>query len=338
MRETHGQEADGDAVCRAPAGSYLRCSRAGGCLALLLVITITTGAAPGSQPLGPQIAAPQEPITPVPPSPPADPLKLALGEQLFVDPRLSHDGTLNCSSCHDLHSNGADSKRVRTARDGSVMTFNIPTVFNAALSFRLNWEGNFRTLEEHAESSLENPANLATNAEEVLKKLDADPEVVRQFTQAYGRPPDRTSLLDAIATYERSLLTPGSRFDRWLDGDAAALSVEEENGYQLFKSLGCISCHQGVNIGGNLFERHGIFHPLASPKPEILRVPSLRNVATTPPYFHDGSAPTLRTAVRKMALAQLDQTLSDQQIEAIVAFLNTLTGTYRGVPVAAAPP
>jgi cytochrome c peroxidase len=338
MRETHGHEADRTAVRRVPAGSYFRRSRAGGCLALLLVITITTGAGPGSQPLGPQAAAPQEPITPVPPPPPADPLKLALGEQLFADPRLSHDGTLTCSSCHDVHSNGADSKRLRTARDGSVMTFNIPTVFNAALSFRLNWEGNFRTLEEHTESSLENAANLATNANEVLKKLDADPEVVRQFTQAYGRPPDRTSLLDAIATYERSLLTPGSRFDRWLEGDTAALSVEEENGYQLFKSLGCISCHQGVNVGGNLFERHGIFHPLASPKPEILRVPSLRNVATTPPYFHDGSAPTLRKAVRRMAIAQLDQTLSDQQIEAIVAFLNTLTGTYRGVPVAAAPP
>jgi cytochrome c peroxidase len=218
------------------------------------------------------------------------------------------------------------------------LQFNTLTVFNAALSFRLNWEGNFRTLEAQAESSLENAANLATNANEVLKKLDADPEVVRQFTRAYGHPPDRTSLLDAIATYERSLVTPGSRFDRWLEGDTGALSEEEQNGYRLFKSLGCVSCHQGVNVGGNLFERHGIFHPLASPKPEILRVPSLRNVATTPPYFHDGSAPTLRKAVRKMALAQLDETLSDQQIESIVAFLNTLTGTYRGVPLTAAPP
>jgi cytochrome c peroxidase len=218
------------------------------------------------------------------------------------------------------------------------MPFNTLTVFNAALSFRLNWEGNFRTLEAQSESSLENAANLATNANEALKKLDADPEVVRQFTQAYGHPPDHTSLLDAIATYERSLVTPGSRFDRWLEGDTAALSAEEQKGYQLFRSLGCISCHQGVNVGGNLFERHGIFHPLAAPKPEILRVPSLRNVATTPPYFHDGSAPTLRKAVRRMASAQLDETLSDQQIDAIVAFLNTLTGTYRGVPVTAAPP
>jgi cytochrome c peroxidase len=161
---------------------------------------------------------------------------------------------------------------------------------------------------------------------------------MRQFREAYGHGPDRASLLDAIASYERTALTPGSRFDRWLTGDAAALSAEEQNGYQLFKSLGCVSCHQGVNVGGNLFERHGIFHPLASPKPEILRVPSLRNVATTPPYFHDGSAPTLPDAVRKMAFAQLDTTLSDEQTDLIVAFLKTLTGTYRGLPVVAAPP
>jgi cytochrome c peroxidase len=163
-------------------------------------------------------------------------------------------------------------------------------------------------------------------------------EMVRQFTKAYGHGPDRGSLLDAIATYEQSLLTPGSRFDRWLGGDTAALSAEEQHGYGLFKSLGCISCHQGVNVGGNLFQRHGICHPLASPTPEILRVPSLRNVATTPPYFHDGSAPTLGEAVRRMGTAQLDRTLSEEQIEAIVAFLNTLTGTYRGAPILAAPP
>jgi cytochrome c peroxidase len=212
-----------------------------------------------------------------------------------------------------------------------------PSVFDAALSFRLNWEGNFRTLEAHTESSLENPANLATSASEVVEKLKADPEMTRRFSDAYGRLPDRASLLDAIATYVRSLRTPGSRFDLWLGGDASALSPEELEGYRLFKSYGCVSCHQGVNVGGNLFEHHGIFRPLASPKPEILRVPSLRNVATRPPYFHDGSAPTLSDAVRKMAAAQLDRTLSDQQLEAIVAFLKTLTGNYRGAVVAGPP-
>jgi cytochrome c peroxidase len=274
----------------------------------------------------------------VPPPPPADPSKLALGERLFADPRLSADGSRACTTCHDIRTNGADSHRRDKALDGSELALNTSTVFNAALSFRLNWEGNFRTFETEAETVLDNRRILGTSVEEVLAKERADPETLHQFEEAYGHPPDRASLLDAIATYEQSLLTPGSRFDRWLGGDATALSAEELNGYQLFKALGCISCHQGVNVGGNLFQRHGIFHPLASPKPEILRVPSLRNVATTPPYFHDGSAPTLQEAVHQMGFAQLDQTLSDQQVEAIVAFLNTLTGTYRGSPVVAAPP
>jgi cytochrome c peroxidase len=307
-------------------------------LTLLLVILVTAAAAPEPQIRDLQAPAEQQPITPVPPPPPADPLKLALGERLFADPRLSGDGSRACSSCHDIRTNGADSNRHDKAIDGSDLPLHTSTVFNAALSFRLNWEGNFRTLEAQAESALENQQAMGRSIDEVLGKLTADPRMRRQFGAAYGRAPDRASLLDAIATYERSLLTPGSRFDRWLGGEAAAFSPEEQKGYQLFKSLGCISCHQGVNVGGNLFERHGIFHPLASPKPEILRVPSLRNVATTPPYFHDGSAPTLHEAVRRMAEAQLDQTLSDQHIEAIVAFLNTLTGTYRGAPVTAASP
>ena len=277
-----------------------------------------------------------EPITPIPRPPAADPLKLALGERLFADRRLSHDGTLACSSCHDLHTNGAARRTI--ARDGSKMPFPTLTVFNAALSFRLNWEGNFRTLEAQTQSSLENPANMATSVNEVISRLSSDPQIVSQFTTAYGRGPDRDSLLNAIATFEGSLLTPDSRFDRWLEGDIAALTTVEKTGYELFKSFGCISCHQGVNVGGNLFQRHGIFHPLASPLPELLRVPSLRNVATQAPYFHNGSAATLEDAVRQMGLAQLDRTLSDHQVAAIVAFLNTLTGRFHGRPVTAASP
>jgi cytochrome c peroxidase len=283
-------------------------------------------------------AVDQEPITPIPQPSASDPLKLALGMRLFADRRLSRDGNLACSSCHNLHTNGADDSRRTTARDGSKLPFTVLTVFNAALSFRLNWEGNFRTLETQAQSSLENPANMATSVDEVMTKLSADPQVVGRFRDAYGRPPDKTSLLDAIATYERSLVTPGSRFDLWLGGDSAALTAEEQTGYGLFKSLGCVSCHQGVNVGGNLFERHGIFRPLGSPQPEILRVPSLRNVVTMAPYFHDGSASTLDDAVRKMAGAQLDRTLSDHQIAAIVAFLKTLTGIFDGAPVVATSP
>ena len=277
-------------------------------------------------------------MAPIPPAPAADPLKLALGERLFADLRLSADGSRACTSCHDIRTNGADANRHDEAPDGSELPFNTSTVFNASLSFRLGWEGKFRTLEAQAEASLESPQRMGTSIDDVIRRLSAAPELAHQFKEAYGRGPDKASLLDAIATYERSLLTPGSRFDRWQSGDPAALSAEEQDGYQLFKSIGCISCHQGVNVGGNLFERQGIFHPLVSPPPEIVRVPSLRNVATTPPYFHDGSAPTLDEAVRRMGNAQLDQTLSDQQMKAIVAFLNTLTGTYRGAPVVAASP
>ena len=302
---------------------------------MLFVIAVTT--APAADP-GVPPPAEEEPITPIPLPPAADPLKLALGERLFADPHLSVDGSRACLSCHDIRTNGADANRFDRALNGSKLSLNTLTVFNAALSFRLNWEGNFRTLEAHAAALLENPEIMGSKIPKVVRKLSAEPAMERQFGAAYGHGPDRTSLLDAIATYERSLLTPGSRFDRWLEGDRAALSLTEWKGYQLFKSLGCISCHQGVNVGGNLFERHGIFHPLASAKPEILRVPSLRNVATTPPYFQDGSAPTLPDAVRKMAFAQLDTTLSDQQTDLIVGFLKTLTGTYRGLPVVAAPP
>jgi cytochrome c peroxidase len=213
---------------------------------------------------------------------------------------------------------------------------NIPTVFNTALNFRLNWEGDLRTLEAQAEQTLNKSHTMGSSVEEVLRKLRADPDVARQFREAFGREPDSATLLGAIAAYERTLLTPGSRFDRWLGGDAGAITADEFAGYQLFKSLGCISCHQGVNVGGNMYQRHGIFHPLASPKPEIVRVPSLRNVAVTPPYFHDGSAATLSKAVQAMGYAQLDRKLTDDQTKAIVAFLNTLTGTYLGEPVSPA--
>jgi cytochrome c peroxidase len=304
-------------------------------LCLVFLSSTAPAQAPGPQRFVRTVAIKQEPITPVPQPPVADELKLRLGERLFEDRRLSHDGTLSCWSCHDLRTNGADDERRQPAPIGSKPSLTTLSVFNAALSFRLNWEGNFRTLEAQAQSSLENPANLNTNADEVLGKLQADPTLVSQFTKAYGHGPDKTTLLDAIATFERSLLTPGSRFDRWLTGDTTALSEQELSGYRLFKSLGCVSCHQGVNIGGNLYERHGIFGPIGSPDPEILRVPSLRNVATVAPYFHDGSAATLDDAVRRMAAAQLDVTLSDDQIKLIIGFLKTLTGTFHGKPLAA---
>jgi cytochrome c peroxidase len=271
-----------------------------------------------------------EPITPIPAPARLDPRRVALGEQLFRDPRLSHDNTLSCGSCHDTSTNGASANAQDRRAHGLLLPFNTPTVFNAALNFRLNWEGNIRSLEREAEEGLRNPAIMASSPEEAVAKIRADAVMAQRFRDAYGRAPDLAALLNAIATYERSLLTPGSRFDRWLAGETNAISLDELSGYQLFKSLGCISCHQGVNVGGNLFQRHGIFRALGTPKPELVRVPSLRNVAATAPYFHDGSAATLNEAVRQMGLAQLDRVLTDQQVGSIVAFLGTLTGIYRG--------
>lgn len=255
---------------------------------------------------------------------------MALGDRLFHDPRLSHDNTISCDSCHDTSTNGADAGPRKTS-PGAARALNIPTVFNAALSWRLNWEGNVRTLEDQAAQTL--PLRMGSSLDENLKKLRVDQGLSSQFREAYGRDMDGPGILAAISTYERSLLTPGCRFDLWLGGNAGAITAQELAGYRLFKAFGCVSCHQGVNVGGNMYQRHGIFHPLASPHPEIVRVPGLRNVAVTPPYFHDGSAPTLPKAVKAMARAQLDRELTDDQTNEIVAFLNTLTGKYRGTPL-----
>ena len=296
---------------------------------LLALFYLTTDSIAAAQSPAPQAHTDREPITPIPVAPAQDPQRVLLGERLFRDRRLSHADTHTCASCHDIETNGA-SANTRDTTERHPTELNTPTVFNASLNFRVNWAGNFRSLEEGIENSLRNPAIMASSIDEVVIKLRADPDMVREFRAAYGIEPDRASVIDAIATYERSLVTPGSRFDRWLAGEADAITPEELAGYQHFKSLGCIACHQGVNVGGNLFQRHGIFHPLGSREPVLLRVPSLRNVATTAPYFHDGSAATLPEAVRVMGFAQLDRVLTDQQIAGIVAFLNTLTGSYRG--------
>jgi cytochrome c peroxidase len=300
---------------------------------VLVALTLAAASFTAAQSPTVQPRAEQEPITPVPAAPSQDPRRVALGEQLFQDWRLSHDNMRRCLTCHDTRTNGASANAHDTTPRGEPIRLNTPTIFNAGLNFRLNWEGNFRSLESEVEQPISSPDIMASSAREILGKLRSDPDMVTEFLNAYGHEPDRDTLLDAIVSYERSLTTPGSRFDRWLQGDAGAITAEELSGYQLFKSLGCISCHEGVNVGGNLFQRHGIFHPLGSPEPELVRVPSLRNVATTPPYFHDGSAATLPEAVKAMGFAQLDRVLTDEQTAAIVSFLKTLTGTYKGAPV-----
>ena len=306
----------------------------------LTVMLVVAGAARAQLPgvlSGADAAADQEPITPVPAPPPSDPRIVTLGAFLFDDRHLSSDGTRACSSCHDTQTNGADGNRLDTTPAGGLATFHTITVFNAALSYRMNWEGNVQNLEDAAAMSLADPQLMASSVRKAVQAANTDQAISSRFKTIYGHGADPADLLDAIATYERSLVTPGSRFDLWLGGDKGALSTEEQLGYQLFKSFGCVSCHQGVDLGGNLFERSGIFHPIGWAPAQLLLVPSLRNVAVMAPYFHNGSARTLDKAVAEMGYAQLDRHLSDDQVKAVSAFLTTLTGRYNGRELTPAP-
>ena len=229
---------------------------------------------------------------------------------------------------------------------------NTPTIFNAVLNFRFSWSGQFRDLAEQNSFVLQSPKLMNTNWTELIGKLRTDTEYSAGFDKAYGGPLDAVQVLDALASYERSLVTPNARFDRYLRGERDAITPEEEKGYHLFKAFGCVACHQGRNVGGNLFERFGIFEapPMSdgANRPSdlgrfavtgqerdrfVFRVPSLRNIALTAPYFHDGSAATLGAAVNVMARKQLGRTLEDAEVGLLVGFLKTLTGEYLGRPL-----
>src|SRR5262249_10784746 len=241
---------------------------------------------------------------------------------------------------------GADGLPLARTADGTLYNRNTPTLFNVALNARYHWDGAVRTLEAEAEIALHSPAMMHTNWSEILTKLRADPEYVAAFNTAYPGGLTREHVLDALVTYERSLLTPNARFDQYLRGRHEALTTAERHGYQLFKDYGCAACHQGVNVGGNMFQKFGIFPGDSAPRDDddlgrftvtgvardrqVFRVPSLRNVAVTAPYYHDGRVETLETAVDLMARRQLGKVLTAEEINLIVQFLHTLTGEYRG--------
>jgi cytochrome c peroxidase len=323
---------------RLTAGRYAGGAVAQRTLALLALVVVMIG--------GPARSVDDHPVTPIR-SAQTDVAKTNLGRRLFDDVRLSHNNTVACTSCHRLDGAGDDGGSPRLGADGRPLAYNVPTIFNAALNYRLNWRGNFRALEEQNEAVLRRLMN--TTWEELLPKLRADQDYVRTFTALYGSSPTRTQVLDALATFQRSLLTPGARFDRYLDGQPDAITSEEERGYQLFKSYGCVACHQGVNLGGNLLQKFGVFeNPFAQRgrvsdgdlgrfaitrregDRHVFRVPSLRNVAVTAPYFHDGSAASLHEAVEIMARVQLGRDLPLEDVVLIVKFLGTLTGEFEG--------
>jgi cytochrome c peroxidase len=263
----------------------------------------------------------------------SDPQKVALGRDLFFDRRLSKSKHMNCASCHDLATNGATAAPLDRNDAYQMMKFNTPTIFNSGYNFRFGWEGRLRTLHKQAANSLR--AELQGDTEFSIRRLTADPAMFRRFRAVYNTGPSEENTADALAAFIATLVTPHAPFDRWLKG-ADTLTTQQIRGYTRFKALGCPSCHQGANIGGNLFQRRGIFHPLEGGGPRVLRVPSLRNVAVTAPYFHDGGVATLRDAIRRMAYAQLDVTITERDVEDIDAFLRTLTGLYQGRPLTSA--
>lgn len=287
-----------------------------------------------------------EPISPIPRSLPLDAKKVALGKRLFHDTRLSRDNKLACASCHDLAKGGADGQTRSIGAGGQRADRNAPTVFNSVFNFRQFWDGRAAGLEDQIDGPLENPKEMASSWPEVMTKLDSDEDYQAAFRGLYGGM-DPRHVRNAIAEFERSLLTPGSRFDRYLEGDRQALTREELRGYQLFKSYGCIACHQGVNVGGNLYERLGALHPYPGQGVKdtaadagrmaitgdhadmlVFKVPGLRNVARTAPYFHDGSVPTLEQAVVLMGRYQLGVAIPADDVALIVKFLHTLNGNY----------
>jgi len=291
----------------------------------------------------------EEPLQPLPAIPKLNPGKVALGQKLFFDTRLSADNNLSCASCHDLATNGADHLAHSRGYNNIPLAVNTPSVFNSALNPWQFWDGRAHSLEEQIDFVIKSPSEMANSWPVVIRRLKASPDYVREFSRLYAGGISRDNIRNAIATFERTLLTPGSRFDRWLLGDEQALDAKEKKGYRLFKDYGCATCHQGANIGGNLFQKIGIFADYFQHRDKIqpadygrfnvsrreqdryvFRVPSLRNVAVTAPYFHDGSVNTLHKAIQIIASYQLGRTIQDDDIQHIIAFLKTLTGKYKG--------
>ncbi len=289
-----------------------------------------------------------EPILPIPPVTGLDPAKIALGERLFHDVRLSHNRARSCATCHRVDRSGDDGRPRSLAADGRAYPRNTPTIFNVALNTRYNWDGNQRTLEATSEAALLSPDKMSANWPDLLAKLRSVADDVTAFGEIYNEAPTREHVLDALAVYQRSLRTPNARFDQYLRGRSDALTKAEKQGYQLFKAYGCATCHQGVNAGGNMFQKFGIVPTDGPPRDRdaddpgrlaitgrardqgVFRVPSLRNVGVTGPYYHDGRIETLAGAVDLMARRQLGKVLVSKEVDLIVQFLHTLTGTYQG--------
>ncbi|QZI68101.1 c-type cytochrome [Pseudomonas protegens] len=293
-----------------------------------------------------------EPLKPLPAVPVLDPQRVELGRRLFNEPRLSLDHSLSCASCHRLDQGGADAQVKSLGIKGQRSQVNTPSVFNAALNFRQFWDGRVDTLQAQIDNVVQSPTEMGNNWPNLLRPLNADASYRQAFGALYPDAITAANVQDALTSYERTLLSAGSRFDQYLQGNTEILSQEEKYGYQRFKDYGCIACHQGVNIGGNMFQKFGVMNDYFADRGNptdadlgrflitgdeqdrnVFKVPSLRNVAVTAPYFHDGSATTLEQAVEVMFKYQLGRTPNPQDTRLIVKFLQTLTGQWQGKPL-----
>ncbi|MEN4046681.1 cytochrome-c peroxidase [Sulfurimonas sp. NWX367] len=278
-----------------------------------------------------------EPITPLPQSVQVNQAKAKLGQALFFDPILSHDNTISCASCHDLYNGGDDGLKFSFGIQGQEGSVNAPTVYNAVFNFRQFWDGRAKNLQEQAIGPIENPVEMGSSFEEIIPKLKKS-KYKKLFDAIYNDGITKNNITDAIAEYEKTLITPNSRFDIYLRGDKSALTQKEKEGYALFKSKGCVSCHHGENIGGNLYNKFGIFNESNSEwlgrynithkerDKYFFKVPSLRNIARTAPYFHDGRTYDLKKAVEIMSQYQLGRHITKEEIAKITAFLQSLNG------------
>jgi len=278
------------------------------------------------------------PIKPIPTEMKVDANKVQLGKKLFFDPILSKDGTISCASCHDLQNGGDDALKFSFGIGGQEGNINSPTVYNAVFNFRQFWDGRAKDLKEQVIGPIENPVEMGHSmaaAVEILKKSNS---YLKDFNHIYSDGITKDNVADAIAEFEKVLITPDSPFDRYLKGEKEAISQKAKEGYRLFESKGCILCHHGVNVGGNFYNKFGIYKDVNSThlgrynitKREedkyVFKVPSLRNIALTAPYMHDGRVFTLKEAVELMTKYQLGRHMDTGDTEAIAAFLESLTG------------
>lgn len=303
---------------------------------------------------GSALAQTNEPVSPIVPPQQVNLGMVELGKKLFFDPRLSKSGFISCNSCHNLSRGGSDNLRTSIGDKWQQGPINSPTVLNSSLSVAQFWDGRAADLKAQAGGPIANPGEMAFSHTLAIDVLESIPAYVREFRQVFNKPKiDIDQVTNAIAEFEKTLVTPNSRFDQWLLGKSDAMNPNELAGYKLFKESGCVACHNGAALGGTSFQKMGIVEPykgnVAGVEGRIgvtgkdadrfnFKVPTLRNVELTYPYFHDGAADTLSESVDIMGRLQLGKKFTPDENAKIVAFLKTLTGDQPSFALPILPP